>query len=234
MQKILITCEHGGREIPEAHGHHFHAHQELLETHRGWDIGALELYEKFVAAGADASFFSETSRLLVELNRSLHHPNLFSDITRQTAEVEREAILEAHYHPYRQQVEKTIQTFIAQNHSVLHLSVHSFTPQLNGEIRNADIGLLYDPQRKTEKEFSALWKQEFEKLDPDLKVRFNYPYRGTADGFTTYLRKLFPDEQYGGIELEVNQKYPQCNAGIWENVQQIIVQSFRNAVNVRS
>ncbi|MBK0402896.1 N-formylglutamate amidohydrolase [Adhaeribacter sp. BT258] len=230
MQKILITCEHGGREIPEKYGPYFQAHQPLLETHRGWDIGALELYKKLVAAGADASFFSETSRLLVELNRSLHHPNLFSDITRQTAEVEREAILEAHYHPYRKQVENAIQTFISQKHSVLHLSVHSFTPELNGEIRNADIGLLYDPQRNTEKEFCARWKQEFEKLDTGLKVRFNYPYRGTADGFTTHLRKLFPDEKYGGIELEVNQKFPQGDKKNWEKVQQIIMQSFYAAV----
>ncbi len=57
MQKILITCEHGGREIPKEFQQHFDAHQELLETHRGWDIGALELYRKFVAAGADAFFF---------------------------------------------------------------------------------------------------------------------------------------------------------------------------------
>lgn len=231
MQKILITCEHGGREIPKEYEKYFEAHRERLETHRGWDIGALELYKKFVAAGADASFFSETSRLLVELNRSQHHPNLFSDITLQTSEVERQAILAAHYQPYRQEVENAIRSFTSQNHSVLHLSVHSFTPELNGEIRNADIGLLYDPQRQREKEFCANWKKEIEQSDPVLKVRFNYPYRGTADGFTTYLRKKFPDEQYAGIELEVNQKFPQGNIENWEKLQQIIVQSFRNAVN---
>jgi len=230
MQKILITCEHGGREIPEEYAHHFDAHKELLETHRGWDIGALELYRKFVAAGADAAFFSETSRLLVELNRSLHHPNLFSDITRKTSEVERQAILDAHYQPYRQKVENAIRTFTSQNHSVLHLSVHSFTPELDGEVRDADIGLLYDPQRKTEQEFCARWKEEFEKLEPALKVRFNYPYLGTDDGFTTYLRKQFPDEQYAGIELEVNQKFPLAGGENWEKLQQIIVQSFRAAV----
>jgi predicted N-formylglutamate amidohydrolase len=144
--------------------------------------------------------------------------------------VEREAILEVHYFPYRRQVENAIQTFIAQNHSVLHLSVHSFTPELNGEVRNADIGLLYDPQRNTEKAFCARWNQEFEKLDSNLKVRFNYPYRGTADGFTTHLRKLFPDGKYGGIELEVNQKFPLGDKKGWDKMQQMIVQSFYAAV----
>ena len=232
MQKILITCEHGGNQLPKEYAGHFASYQALLRTHRGWDIGALDLYYKFAAAGADAAFFSETSRLLVELNRSRHHRNFFSDITRKLPEPERQAIIEAHYQPYRQQVENTIAGFLAQNHSVLHLSVHSFTPELNGEIRNADIGLLYDPQRKTEKEFCARWKQELAILDPQLIVRFNYPYRGTADGFTKHLRKLFPDEKYGGIELEVNQKYALQGGNTWEKLQLDLVESFRKAAKV--
>ena len=46
--------------------------------------------------------------------------------------------------------------------------------------------------------------------NPELKIRFNYPYLGKADGFTTYLRKIFP-ENYIGIELEVNQKFVNNN-----------------------
>ena len=230
MQKILITCEHGGNQIPEEYRKYFRTHQDLLQTHRGWDPGALELYKKFVAVGADASFFSETSRLLVELNRSRHHENLFSVATKEIPAIEKNAILEWHYEPYRKKVEETITSFLAQNHSVLHISVHSFTPELNGEIRNADIGLLYDPQRQTEKEFCARWKTTLLQENPALKVRFNYPYRGTADGFTTYLRKKFPDESYAGIELEVNQKFPFGDSETWLKIQQNIVQSFRAAV----
>ena len=229
MQKILITCEHGGNQIPKEYRQYFSSHQELLHTHWGWDPGAMELYKKFVAAGADAFFHSEISRLLVELNRSRHHENLFSIATKDIPETEKTAILEWHYEPYRKAVEEKIRSFLSQNHSVLHISVHSFTPELNGEIRNADIGLLYDPQRKTEKEFCANWQKELNRLQPTLKVRFNYPYRGTADGFTTYLRKHFPDEKYAGIELEVNQKYPFGDQENWEKIQQVIVQSFRAA-----
>jgi predicted N-formylglutamate amidohydrolase len=230
MQKILITCEHGGNQIPKEFAKHFLQHQDLLQTHRGWDPGALEFYRKFTAAGADASFYSETSRLLVELNRSRHHENLFSIVTRNIPEVEKAAILARHYEPYRAQVEAAIRSFTEQNHSVLHISVHSFTPELNGEIRNADIGLLYDPKRKTEKDFCARWKENLLQEDPALKVRFNYPYRGTADGFTTYLRKHFPDEKYAGIELEVNQKFPFGDLKNWEKLQENVVQSFRKAV----
>jgi predicted N-formylglutamate amidohydrolase len=61
----------------------------MLATHSGYDIGALKLYEDFVAAGADAAFFSETSRLLVELNRSRRHPNLFSIATKDLPDSEK-------------------------------------------------------------------------------------------------------------------------------------------------
>jgi hypothetical protein len=40
---------------------------------------------------------------------------------------------------------------------------------------------------------------------PDQRIRMNYPYLGKADGFTTSLRQEF-QEQYIGIELELNQK----------------------------
>lgn len=229
MQKILITCEHGGRDIPAEYAAYFSDHEALLATHRGYDIGALKLYEKLVALGADAAFFSETSRLLVELNRSRKHPNLFSVATKNLPKEKQNAILEYHYVPYRQAVEEAILSLIDKGHSVLHLSVHSFTPLLNGVIRNADIGLLYDPKRKQEATFCSRWKEALRKTNPDLKVRFNYPYRGTADGFTTHLRRMFPDGQYAGIELEVNQKFPLGDVGLWENVQENIVETFTSA-----
>lgn len=232
MQKIVLTCEHGGNFIPVKYAGYFAAGKDLLNSHRGWDPGALELFQKYVAAGVDASFFSETSRLLVELNRSLHHPNLFSALAKKIPAGERQQILATHYEPYRSSVEETIRSFTAQNHSVLHLSVHSFTPELNGEKRNAAIGLLYDPQRQREKEFCARWKTELLQTYPELRVRFNYPYRGTADGFTTSLRKQFTDAQYAGVELEVNQQFPLGGGAAWAALQQVLVTTFFKAACV--
>jgi predicted N-formylglutamate amidohydrolase len=99
---------------------------------------------------------------------------------------------------------------------VLHLSVHSFTPKLNGEVRNADVGILYDPRRLAEREVCTRWKGTLlaltatshdngYKLQSDCRIRMNYPYRGASDGLTTALRRVFPARDYLGIELEVNQ-----------------------------
>lgn len=204
--KWLISCEHGGNNIPAAYTACFIDADKVLESHRGYDPGALQLHQLLSSQLADASFYSTTSRLLVELNRSLQHKNLFSAYTKELAPDKKKEIVAAYYLPYRKQVAQQIYEYVVAGAAVLHLSVHSFTPVLNGEVRNADAGLLYDPGNKAEKDFCLAWKQQLQKYWPEARVRMNYPYRGIADGFTTYLRKQFP-LQYAGIEFELNQKF---------------------------
>jgi predicted N-formylglutamate amidohydrolase len=228
---VLITCEHGGNQIPEAYREAFAVEDEWLASHRGYDIGALELYRLLAEGLADEQDYSETSRLLVELNRSEHHSNLFSKATKSLPKTIRENILQEHYRPYRERVEANIRKHITKGRKVLHISVHSFTPVLNGEERNTDIGLLYDPKSKAERDLSLLWKDFFKNCIFKVSVRFNYPYKGTADGFTTYLRKQFTADSYAGIELEVNQKFPLGDPVKWEKMKVCIKDSLAEAIS---
>ena len=101
----------------------------------------------------------------------------------------------------------------AQGRRVVHIAVHSFTDVLDDQVRNADIGLLYDPARPGERALCKRWEQILRELDPALRVRRNYPYRGNADGLATWLRREFPDASYVGVELELNQALlasPRC------------------------
>lgn len=206
--KWVITCEHGGNSIPQNYASFFSNAEAVLQSHRGYDPGAIELYHLLAPELSDFSHFSLTSRLLAELNRSLHHKNLFSLFTKPLPEYIKREILDNYYFPYRNQVEEKIRQFREEGFMVYHLSVHSFTPELNGDVRNADIGLLYDPAKEDEKSFCSNWKENLHAIFPEAKIRLNYPYLGKADGFPTYLRKQFPNG-YAGIELEVNQKHTQ-------------------------
>ena len=208
-QILILTCEHAGNEIPEAYASYFSRAEAVLKTHRGYDPGALDLFRELSAL---AIFQQEymISRLLVEPNRSLGHEQLFSEYTAQLQETQKEKILHEFYLPYRNYIESRIGDLISGGKEVLHISVHTFTPELNGETRNADIGILFDPARKGEEEFSKMFQKCLFQQDSNLKVRFNYPYLGVDDGFTTYLRERFP-KQYLGIELEVNQKFVKNN-----------------------
>lgn len=206
--KLIVTCEHGGNKIPKAYQSLF-KDCDALQSHRGYDLGALDVFTHLKPL-ADASTYSETSRLLIEINRSLHHKNLFSEYTNTLSKTEKDALIADYYLKYRNHVEATIKNFIKENNSVLHVSVHSFTPNLNGDERHCDIGLLYDSRNIEEKEICKQLKIQILQLDTTLNVRFNYPYLGKADGFTTYLRKQFPI-RYIGIELEINQIYTANN-----------------------
>ncbi|WP_299708757.1 N-formylglutamate amidohydrolase [uncultured Pontibacter sp.] len=229
MLRLLLTCEHGGNLIPPAYAPLFHGHEDVLETHRGYDIGALELFNS-IKPVADVSFYAETSRLLVELNRSANHAKLFSEFSNELPKSEKDRLLERHYKPYREQVEQMVQDFVSAGRRLLHIAVHTFTPVLEGEERKADIGLLYDPKRPHEQAYSKQWKAALNRADKDLVVRFNYPYLGISDGFPTYLRRKFTANEYVGIELEVNQRFPLDGGEKWQKLQALLAGTLQELV----
>ncbi len=204
--KVIITCEHGGNQIPEEFREYFTEADEDLNSHRGIDYGAIDLFKSLADKYADFSMSSQVTRLLVELNRSILHENLFSVYSQCLPDNLKEKILETYYHPYRNTVSRKVLEYTDQGETVLHLSIHTFTPVFNGEIRKNDIGLLFDPNREKEATFCTQWKDTIDAIRPELVVKFNYPYTGTTDGLTKTLREVFGDS-YLGIELEVNQKH---------------------------
>ena len=204
FDRIVLTCEHGGNHIPARYAPLFSSAAAELEGHRGYDVGALEV-ARFLARKLGVGLFSgRASRLLVDLNRSLGHTGLFSEYVQDLDSVEQMRILERHYHPYRDRVENALRSE-TNRRRVLHLSIHSFTPEWDGAPRRADVGLLYDPQRSIERQACARLLGRLNGIDPTLTVRRNYPYRGTDDGFTTHLRKTLASDRYAGIEIELNQ-----------------------------
>ncbi|MFT4825867.1 MAG: putative N-formylglutamate amidohydrolase [Halioglobus sp.] len=214
----IITCEHGGARIPPRHQYLYKGKQRELHSHRGWDAGALRLADKLSRDLPAPLFKSTVSRLLVDLNRSLHHPRVFSEFTIGLEAPIKQQIIERYYRPYRDEIENAIRKSINSNSPVMHLSVHSFSPDLNGQTRNADIGLLYDPARTLEKALCDDLRALFSSAWPDAAIRRNYPYRGNADGLTTALRRKFSEHAYVGVELEINQKHVLGNTPLWRTI----------------
>lgn len=198
----LFTCEHGGRGVPSEYAGLFAGAEEVLASHRSWDRGALEVFNHLAAVAGDVGFAAVNTRLLVDLNRSLRHPRLFSEFTRPLPRDVREDIVARWWRPWRERVLTRVDEWLRAGHPVRHISVHSFTPVLRGETRNADIGLLYDPARDEERAWCAALQGRLAACG--WRVRLNYPYRGVADGHTSALRRRFT-HGYTGIELELNQ-----------------------------
>ena len=228
--RLLVTCEHGGNRVPTEYRGLFDDHRALLQSHRGYDPGSLRMAQDLADHFATPLVHSTTTRLLVDLNRSPGHPRLFSEATRGLPRARRDRLVENHHRPYRSQVERRIGRGIAGGHRLVHLSSHSFTPVLDGVVRNADVGLLYDPARPGERELARRWQASIRVLNPAIRVRLNYPYAGKADGLTTHLRRLFPSRSYVGIELEINQCHPLAGGRAWSKLRRILVESLDNVL----
>lgn len=213
--ELLVSCEHGGNRIPHAYLSLFDEWSAILNSHRGHDPGALTLARELGRRCHAPVIASTVSRLLIDLNRSLSNPDVWSDVTRGQPDAVRDSIVRRYYHPYRRRIKKRVSGAAVRDKRTIHISCHSFTPVLKDRVRNADIGILYDPSRPGEVAFAAQWKRALEKINPQLRVRRNYPYQGKSDGLMTPLRQCFSPEHYVGIELEINQSRVLSDAEEW-------------------
>lgn len=229
VNSFLISCEHGGNQIPRPWQPLFRGQRALLNSHRGYDRGALAMARELAAAFSAPLVTASISRLLIDLNRSIGHPQLFSDTMREAPLALRTKIVEQHYQPYREKVERLAWLAVSRGHRLIHISSHSFTPVLDGKVRTADVGLLYDPGRAGEAKLCARWTSSLGALTLPLRIRRNYPYAGKADGLTSYLRKHFPPESYIGIELEVNQSLVHTAGHRWKALRVALIDSLRTA-----
>ena len=123
--------------MPARYAHLFAGAAGVLDSHRGLDYGALEVARAFGRRLGVAPFTATTTRLVVDLNRSSYHRNVFSEYTRALTDGERAAAMAAHYWPYRNAVEAVVEDAVATGRAVLHVSSHSFTPVLRGAARCA-------------------------------------------------------------------------------------------------
>jgi predicted N-formylglutamate amidohydrolase len=193
--------------VPKTYAPLFAGAADVLATHRGYDLGALDVARALGRRLGVTPFTATTTRLVVDLNRSPGNRHVFSPYTRPLTPAQRGEALAKHYWPYRKAVEDRVAAAVGAGESVLHVSAHSFTPVLRGEIRHCDVGLLYDPRRRGEVRFVAAWHAALRAAAPQLVLRRNYPYRGVSDSLVTQLRCRYGSRGYVGLELEVNQKH---------------------------
>jgi len=227
---IVVTCEHGGNRIPAEYAGLFRGWRAVLATHRGFDAGALVMAREFASALHAPLVTSTVSRLLVDLNRSLSNRHAWSDATRPLPDPDHQRIAQRHYAPYRERVTAIVTAAVTAGHRVLHISSHSFTPVLDGQVRTADVGLLYDPARRGEAALASRWKAAFAEQAPGLRVRRNYPYAGRNDGLTSFLRRRFPPARYVGVEIEVNQAIVLGDAKRWRELRRAVIATFQAAL----
>jgi predicted N-formylglutamate amidohydrolase len=225
-----VTCEHGGNRVPARLAPLFRGMRSALRSHRGYDAGALVMARALARALHAPLVASTTSRLVVDLNRSLGNAGIWSEATRALPHEVRERLVRQHYLPYRDRVEGMVAVAREAGQRTIHFSSHSFTPVLDGKPRRADVGLLYDPARTGEAKLCAAIKSALVAREPSLRVRRNYPYAGTSDGLTTALRARFTPAEYVGIEIELNQAIVGRQPEQWRWLRELVIAAIASAL----
>lgn len=202
---VIVTCEHGGNQVPQTHRGLFAGAEDVLAGHRGHDPGSLGVATQMAARLSAPLLACLTTRLLVEPNRSLDHPDLFSSFSRGLPEATRRGLVAEIYAPHRAAVERSVRLAADAGHHVVHVGVHTFTDVLDGVRRGVDVGVLFDPARVPERDLADAWLAAIASARPDLRCAPNEPYLGTDDGLTTTLRGGLDAASYTGLEIEVRQ-----------------------------
>lgn len=223
---VVVSCEHATRYVPPALRALFVDAEDVLNSHAGWDPGAQELAHVVATAFVAPLVEAKVSRLVIEANRTLGHPHLFSRYTRRLPATQKAALIEAYTRPHQHAVRDLVTQAlrIAGPRPIVHLSVHSFTPIWKGVLRDVDVGWLYDAQRPLETDLAKRLQRSLQRADATLRVRRNRPYSGGADGLTTWLRTQFDARDYVGLELEVSQAFP--GTPRWPHLMRLLVQTL--------
>jgi predicted N-formylglutamate amidohydrolase len=148
---ILVVCDHAANAVPRRLGALGLPAAEL-GRHIGWDIGAeavaRALAERLGAQAILASF----SRLVVDQNRKLDDPSAMATQSDGTVvpgnasldPAARRARAEEIYWPYHRAIDAALDGLLARGAPPALVSVHSFTPRMNGLDRPWQVGVLWD------------------------------------------------------------------------------------------
>lgn len=198
---LFLTCEHASQLLPEPW--RWHARDErLVGTHWAYDLGARELTLELAAVLGASAVLSRFTRLLVDPNRDEEHGDLFRAhadgepvlLNASIADDERARRIAEYHRPYHAAVDGAL---VASDAPVL-LSIHSFTPRYQGEVREVELGVLFNH----DEEHATLLGQKLAQHFP--QVAYNEPWSGRLGLIYAAERHA---ERHGrrALELEVRQ-----------------------------
>jgi predicted N-formylglutamate amidohydrolase len=205
---IVLTCEHASWTLPP--GLDLGVEAPLLRSQAGWDHGAYDIAARLGEGLGLPVHTGAFTRLFVDLNRAADHADVVPLVCyglavpgNRTLSADERARRIADFHePYWHQVRRDVRARLTDRAGCLHLSSHSFSPELDPARRTFDCGVLYDPTHAFEAALAE--RLMFGLAAAGLSVRANQPYGGTGPALCTSLREELRGERYAGIELETS------------------------------
>jgi predicted N-formylglutamate amidohydrolase len=203
--RFLLLGDHAGNLVPERLGS-LGLDQATLGQHIALDLGVSELGQ-VLSASLDAPFIEQRySRLVIDCNRSLDDPTSIAgesdgvDIPANgtLSPADRSARIGEIFEPYHDAIDGLLAQKDRAGKPVIVVSLHSFTPSLNGMSRPWEVGVLHGGGRA---EFARAVL--FALGQEDLVVGDNQPYRFDGTDYTVPRHAFLSGRYY--VELEIRQ-----------------------------
>lgn len=189
--RVLVLCDHASNHVPEdVNGGHLGISAQDMSRHIAYDIGArgtaLALAEMLKAPMLACRF----SRLVIDPNRGEDDPTIMMKIYDHTIvegnrfadAAEKQRRIEAHHRPYHAAITAHLAAITKRGEVPILVSVHSFTPQLNGRPKRPwHIGILWGKDGRIAEPLIGKLGE-----NPDICVGNNEPYSGELHGDTMY------------------------------------------------
>ena len=205
---LVLSCEHASWTLPP--GVDLGVTLEVLQSQAGWDHGAFDVASRLSEAVGLPVHAGAFSRMFVDLNRAADHPDVIPAVCYgepvpgnvHLSPGDRQARLDLFHTPYWNAIRRDVQARLVDTGEVLHLSSHSFAPELDAANRTYDVGVLYDQTHAYEAQLAE--RLMFQLRSAGIDVRANQPYSGTGPAVCTSLREELAGQRYAGIEIETS------------------------------
>lgn len=177
---LVLFCDHAGHAMPQALGSLGLTAAER-DQHIAWDIGIAEV-AAILARVLDApAILAGYSRLVIDCNRRLDDPTSIAQESdripvpgnRGLTPADRARRADELFRPYHAAIDGVIDAKLAAGQKPAILSLHSFTPVMNGFQRPWHFGILWNKDPR----FPVPLMARLAEL-PDVCVGDNEPYTG--------------------------------------------------------
>ncbi|MGE5503017.1 MAG: N-formylglutamate amidohydrolase [Actinomycetota bacterium] len=184
--RVLVICDHASAAIPPSLGD-LGLQPEHRLAHIAWDIGAARVARALAARLGCPAVLAGVSRLVIDCNRQPGDPGSIPTVScgiavpgnRLVDDAEADSRAEAWFWPYHHRIGTLLAHLWRHGPAPAMVSVHSFTPAMNGSPRPWHVGVLWNrDDRMARPVMEALSAR------PGLVVGDNQPYSGREINYT--------------------------------------------------
>lgn len=204
LSPMLLVCDHASNAVPAALSR-LGLTAAQLDDHIAWDIGAAALTRALAKRLNATAVLAGYSRLVIDCNRAPDALDLVAAVSDGIAVpanceltlAERTSRLDHYHAPYHQQIEALLSDAARPVPVYAIVSIHSFTPHMNGHSRPWQLGILFDEDDRLAQEIYAQCSSE-----DGFVVGLNQPY-APSDGVYYTLTRHAVSRNLAAVMLEV-------------------------------